>query len=156
VYALGIPNVGRHVAQVLATQFGSLDALAAATEEELVAVHEVGDEVARSVIDYFADARNRAVIEKMQSLGLELVWEASRAERTLEGSKIVFTGTLAELGRDEAKKLVEERGGRVTSSVSKNTSFVVVGESPGSKADKARELGVKVLSEKEFLALVRD
>jgi len=155
VYGLGIPNVGQHVAKVLATHFGSLDTIMAASEEVLVAVHEVGEEVARSVVEYFADGRNRAVIDEMKSLGLELVWEASNVERTLEGSKIVFTGALEVLGRDEAKKLVEERGGRVTSSVSKNTSFVVVGDSPGSKADKAKELGVKVLSEKEFLDLVR-
>ena len=156
VYALGIPNVGRHVAKVLATHFGALDALMAASEEELVAVHEVGEEVARSVVDYFVDARNRSVIENMKAQGLDLVWEASGVERTLAGAKIVITGTLEELGRDEAKKLVEERGGRVTSSVSKNTSFVVVGANPGSKAEKAKELGVKVLSEKDFLALVRD
>ena len=156
VYALGIPNVGQHVAKVLATHFGALDALMAASEEELVAVHEVGEEVARSVIDYFGDEGNRSVIENMKAQGLELVWEASQVERTLEGAKIVITGTLEDLGRDEAKRLVEERGGRVTSSVSKNTSFVVVGENPGSKAEKAGELGVKVLSEKDFLALVRD
>lgn len=154
VYGLGIPNVGQHVAKVLATHFGSLDALMAASEAELVAVHEVGGEVARSVVDYFGDARNRAVIEDMKAQGLEPVWQASRVERTLEGSKIVFTGTLLELGRDEAKKLVEERGGRVTSSVSKATTFIVVGDNPGSKAEKAAELGVKVLSEKEFIALV--
>lgn len=156
VYALGIPNVGRHVAKVLATHFGALDALMAASEEELVAIHEVGEEVARGVVDYFGDARNRSVIENMKAQGLDLVWEASGLERTLAGAKIVITGTLEALGRDEAKKLVEERGGRVTSSVSKNTSFVVVGENPGSKAEKAKELGVKVLSEKDFLALVRD
>ena len=156
VYALGIPNVGQHVAKVLATHFGALDALMAAREEELVAVHEVGEEVARSVVDYFGDEGNRSVIENMKAQGLELVWEASQVERTLEGAKIVITGTLEALGRDEAKKLVEERGGRVTSSVSKNTSFVVVGENPGSKAEKAEKLGVKVLSETDFLALVRE
>ncbi len=156
VYALGIPNVGQHVAKVVATHFGSLDALMVAGEEELVAVHEVGEEVARSVVDYFGDEGNRSVIENMKAQGLELVWEASQVERTLEGSKIVFTGTLVELGRDEAKTLVEQRGGRVTSSVSKNTRFVVVGDNPGSKAEKAAELGVKVLSEREFIALIRD
>ena len=136
--------------------FGALDALMVASEEELVAVHEVGEEVARSVVDYFGDEGNRSVIENMKAQGLELVWEASQVERTLEGAKIVITGTLEALGRDEAKKLVEERGGRVTSSVSKSTSFVVVGENPGSKAEKAEKLGVKVLSEKDFLALVRE
>jgi DNA ligase (NAD+) len=155
VYALGIPNVGQHVARVLASHFGSLEALAAATQEELVSVHEVGEEVARAVVDYFADGRNREVIERMKARGLELEWETTQREKKLQGAKIVFTGALQHLQRDEAKQLVEDLGGRVTSSVSKNTSFVVVGESPGSKAEKAKELGVKVLTEREFLELVR-
>ena len=91
----------------------------------------------------------------MTASGLDLAWEQKAVERTLEGNKIVLTGTLVELKRDEAKRLVEERGGRVTSSVSKNTSFVVVGDNPGSKADKAKELGVEILSEADFLDLVR-
>ena len=95
------------------------------------------------------------MLERMRHAGLELRWDQSGVERTLEGAKVVFTGTLAELQRDEAKKLVEERGGRITSSVSKNTSFVVVGVNPGSKAEKAKELGVKVLSEGEFLELIK-
>ncbi len=154
IYALGIPNVGRHVARVLATHFGALEPLMQASVEELVAVHEIGDEVAQGLVEYFQVARNREVIERMTASGLDLAWAQSTVERTLEGKKIVFTGTLVEVQRDEAKRLVEERGGRVTSSVSKNTSFVVVGEKAGSKADKAKELGVEVLTEKEFLALI--
>jgi DNA ligase (NAD+) len=154
IYGLGIPNVGRHVASVLATAFRSLESLVAASEEDLVAVHEVGGEVARGAVEYFVDPRNRDVLERMRHAGLELCWDQSGVERTLEGAKVVFTGTLAELQRDEAKKLVEERGGRITSSVSKNTTFVVVGVNPGSKAEKAQELGVKVLTEKEFLELI--
>ena len=99
--------------------------------------------------------RRPQVIDRMTASGLALAWERKAVERTLEGKKIVLTGTLVELKRDEAKRLVEERGGRVTSSVSKNTSFVVVGDSPGSKADKAKELGVEILSEADFLDLVR-
>ena len=155
IYGLGIPNVGRHVARVLATRFGSLEGLMAATEEELVAVHEVGDEVARSVAECSQDRNNRRVIERMRSSGLASVWEQASVERNLEGQKVVLTGTLTELQRDEAKRMVEERGGRVTSSVSKNTDFVVIGDKPGSKGEKAKELGVKVLTEKEFLALIR-
>jgi DNA ligase (NAD+) len=154
VYGLGIPNVGQHVAQVLASHFGSLEAIENATVEELLAVHEVGDEVARAVSDYFADERNRRVIERMRESGLEIVWEKSNEARTLAGTRVVFTGALRRLHRDEAKKLVEDRGGRVTSSVSKNTSFVVLGEDAGSKAEKARELGVKTMTEEEFLALL--
>ena len=155
LYGLGIGNVGQHVAQVLASHFGSLARIMDATEDELLSVHEIGEEVARSVVDYFTDVKNRRVIEDMQRNGLDLVWEASQKEKTLAGTRVVFTGTLSKLHRDQAKRLVEERGGRVTSSVSKNTSFVVVGEDAGSKAEKARELGVKVVSEDEFLALVQ-
>jgi DNA ligase (NAD+) len=154
LYGLGIGNVGQHVAHVLASHFGSLARILDAKEEELLSVHEIGEEVARSVVDYFTDEKNRRVIEDMQRNGLDLVWEATQKEKTLAGTRVVFTGTLSKVHRDEAKRLVEERGGRVTSSVSKNTSFVVVGEDAGSKAEKARELGVKVVSEDEFLALV--
>ena len=155
LYGLGIGNVGQHVAQVLASHFGSLARIMDATEDELLSVHEIGEEVARSVVDYFTDVKNRRVIEDMQRNGLDLVWEASQKEKTLAGTRVVFTGTLSKLHRDHAKRLVEERGGRVTSSVSKNTSFVVAGEDAGSKAEKARELGVKVLSEDDFLAMVK-
>jgi DNA ligase (NAD+) len=148
--------VGQHVAQVLASHFESIERIMDAKEDELLSVHEIGDEVARSVVDYFADEKNRRVIEDMRRNGLDLVWEARRREKTLAGTRVVFTGTLAKLHRDEAKRMVEERGGRVTSSVSKNTSFVVVGEDAGSKAEKAKELGVKVLTEQEFLALVQE
>jgi DNA ligase (NAD+) len=154
LYGLGIGNVGQHVAQVLASHFGSLDRVMDAKEEDLLSVHEIGEEVARSVVEYFADEKNRRVIEDMQRNGLDLVWEASGKEKTLAGTRVVFTGTLVKLHRDQAKRMVEERGGRVTSSVSKNTSFVVVGEDAGSKAEKAKELGVKILSEEDFLALV--
>jgi len=154
LYALGIANVGQHVAQVLASHFGSLSGVMSASEEELVAVHEVGEEVARAVVEYFGDEKNRRVIREMEKMGLDLLWQASREEKTLAGTRVVFTGALSKLHRDDAKRLVEERGGRVTSSVSKSTSFVVVGGDAGSKAEKARELGVKVLTEEEFLALI--
>ncbi|MGH9333322.1 MAG: NAD-dependent DNA ligase LigA, partial [Vicinamibacteria bacterium] len=154
VYALGIPNVGQHVSQLLASHFGDLHRIMDAPMQELVSVHEIGDEVARAVIEYFSDEKNRRVIERMEQKGLELVWERTRAEPILAGARVVFTGALAKLQRDEAKRMVEERGGRVASSVSKGTSFVVVGEDAGSKAEKARELGVKILSEGEFLAML--
>jgi DNA ligase (NAD+) len=154
VYGLGIPNVGQHVAQVLAAHFGSLEKIESATVDELLSVHEVGEEVARAVVDYFRDERNRGVIERMRACGLEVVWERSTEARTLAGTKVVFTGALRRLHRDEAKRLVEDRGGRVTSSVSKNTSFVVLGDDAGSKAERARELGVKTMTEDEFLALL--
>ncbi len=151
LFGLGIGNVGQHVAQVLASHFGSLARILDAKEDELLSVHEIGEEVARSVVEYFTDEKNRRVIEDMVRNGLDLVWESSQTEKTLAGTRVVFTGTLSKLNRDDAKRLVEERGGRVTSAVSKNTSFVVAGEDAGSKAEKAKELGVEVLTEQEFL-----
>ena len=154
LYALGIPNVGQHVAKVLAQHFGSLEAVMKAEEDELTAVHEVGQEVARAVTTFFRDEGNRRVIGKLIRAGVEPRWARGDKPASLAGMKIVFTGALAHLSRDEAKRMVEERGGRVTSSVSKQTSFVVVGDAPGSKLEEARQHGVKVLSEKEFLRLV--
>lgn len=158
LYALGIPNVGQHVAQVIARHFGSLDSVMNTTREELTAVHEVGEEVATAVVTFFKDRGNRRVIAEMLKMGVEPKWERARVARDLEGMKIVFTGAMDRLTRDEAKALVEERGGRVTSSVSKQTSLVVAGEGAGSKLEDARRLGIKVVTEKEFLALagVRD
>ncbi len=154
IYSLGIPNVGQHVARVLATRYGSLDGVMEASAEELVGVHEVGEEVASSVVSYFEDLRNRNVIEKMLLAGVRPSWEQVQTERNLEGKKVVFTGGLTHLSRDEAKRLVERRGGRITSSVSKNTDLVVVGEKPGSKAETAKKLGVEVVDEDTFLKLV--
>ncbi len=107
-----------------------------------------------SAMDFRPGPKSRSVIEQMERRGLELVWERRAVSRSFTGKKIVFTGTLRGLDRDEAKRLVEERGGRVTSAVSKNTSFVVVGEDPGGKAAKAKELGVKTMSEEEFSRLL--
>ena len=154
LYALGIPNVGQHVAKVLAQHFGSLDAVMKAGEEELTAVHEIGQEVARSVTTFFRNEDNRRVIQELRDSGVEPHWDRGDKPPSLGGMKIVFTGALQHLGRDEAKRLVEERGGRVTSSVSKKTSLVVVGEDPGSKLEQARQHGVKVMAEKEFLELL--
>jgi len=154
IYALGIPNVGQHVARVLARQFGSLEALARTTTEELTAVHEVGDEVARAVVSFFQDGGNRRVIQRMLDVGVQPSWKQMRTKKSLEGMKVVVTGALSSLTRDEAKRVVEDAGGRVTSTVSGKTDFVVVGENPGSKLAAARELGIRILTEKELLELV--
>jgi DNA ligase (NAD+) len=139
---------------VLASHFGSLDGLVQARVEDLTAVHEVGEEVARSVVRYLDDPKNREVVERMLDAGVRPKWERAGGKRSLEGKKIVFTGTMNRFGRDEARKLVEDLGGRVTSSVSKKTDFVVAGENPGSKLESARKHGVQVLTEEEFLELV--
>jgi len=155
LFGLGIRHVGEHLAQVLAKNFASLDDIAAASEEDLVAIHEIGPEVAASIRKFFSQPQNAAVIEKLKAAGVQM--EAARKERaaaTLEGVTFVFTGGLESMTRSEAKRLVEGLGGRASSSVSKRTDYVVAGEDPGSKLQEAEKLGVKIISEQEFRDLV--
>jgi DNA ligase (NAD+) len=155
LFGLGIRHVGERVALLLAQRFRSLDALAAAPVEEMEAVHEIGPTVARSVHDWFRDPANQRLVEQLQKAGLRTEEDAAApGSRTLEGKQFVLTGTLESMTRGEAQAAIEERGGRVTSSVSKKTSYVVVGRDPGSKADKARELGLDVVDEAAFRALL--
>jgi len=154
LYALGIPNVGQHVAQVLAAHFGKLEAVMQASEEELTAVHEVGEEVAGAVLRFFADRGNRRVVEKLLAAGVRPAEERRQGERRLAGKKFVFTGGLSQLTREEAKRAVEQQGGRVTSALSKSTDYVIAGGEPGSKLAEAQKLGVPILSEEGFLALL--
>jgi len=150
---LNIRHVGTHVAQVLARAFGSLDAIAAASEDEIDAVPEIGPEIAATVREWFDDGENLALIEKLRAAGLRLRDDRDDADgpRPLEGLSIVLTGGLDELSREEATELAQAAGARVASSVSKKTSFVVAGESPGSKLARAEALGVEVIDEAEFL-----
>jgi DNA ligase (NAD+) len=154
--ALNIRHVGEHVAQVLARAFPSIDLLAAATEEEVDAVEEIGPEIARSVFEWFHDPENLALIEKLRKAGVRMEDkpEPERPEGPLTGSTIVLTGGLESVSRDEATALAEEAGAKVASSVSKKTAFVVAGENPGSKLAKAEQLGVEVIDEKEFLVRI--
>lgn len=152
LFALGIPHVGQHVARVLAARYGSLERLAAADREALLEVHEVGEQVADAVTGFFADEANRRELEDLAGSGVAPVWEAT-GESTLSGLRIVLTGTLAGLTREEAGELIERHGGRVVSSVSSRTSLVVAGERAGSKLDKARGLGVPVGGEEELRRL---
>lgn len=154
-FALGIRMVGERTAALLAGHFGSLDKLAEATQEELEQVHEVGPIVAASIIHFFGEKRNRELIERLR--GQQLTFEQERrAARSahLAGKSFVLTGTLEGMPREEAKKLIEDCGGRVTGSVSKKTDYVVAGAEPGSKLDKARELGVAVIGEAELRELL--
>jgi DNA ligase (NAD+) len=151
--ALNIRHVGTHVAQVLASAFGSIDALASASVEQIDDVPEIGPEIARSVHAWFADPANRRLIEKLRAAGVRMRDEVTQAAgpRPLEGTTLVITGTLQTMSRDEATAAAQAAGARVASSVSKKTDFVVVGESPGSKAAKAEQLGVETIDEAEFL-----
>lgn len=154
--ALGIPHVGESTAVILAQQFGTLDELKLKSQEELAAIHGIGPVVAQGISTFFSDQRNSETIEALINCGVTFPSPSSDNSSTqdLQGKIFVLTGTLSQMSRLEAKKLLENRGARVTSSVSKNTDFVIVGEKPGSKADKAKDLGVEILDETAFLAFV--
>jgi DNA ligase (NAD+) len=155
IYALGIRNVGEHVSGLLAGRYGSLEGVMNATEEDLVTIHEIGPEVARSVSAFFADGRNRGVIESLLECGVEIEAPKKRTgPRPLEGKTFVFTGALESFSREEARRAVESLGGRASSSVSRKTDYVVAGADAGSKLAKARALGLKVISEREFEKLI--
>ena len=153
VTALGIRHVGEATAKVLAGQFGSLEAIMTADEEALTEVRDIGLEVAKSIAGFFADEANRRVIEKLLAAGFRLKAEA-RTEGGLTGLSFVLTGSLDTLSRGEAQKSIAALGGRVVGSVSSKTDYVVVGVDPGSKADKARELGIRILDEDGLRALL--
>jgi len=151
---LGLRFVGERTAQLLAAHFGSMDALMAASAEELEAVNEVGPRVSQAILEFFGEARNRELIERLRAAGLTFTAEKRVTTSTLEGLTFVLTGTLPNLTRESAKEKIESAGGRVSGSVSKKTSYVVAGEEAGSKLDKAVSLGVKVLDEAGLLELL--
>jgi DNA ligase (NAD+) len=153
---LGIRHVGNRVALVLAQNFSNLDALSAATVEQLSAVHEIGDVIAKSVHDFFHSHDGKKAIADLKSVGINPVMEklASTADQPLAGQTVVVTGTLEKFSRPEIEELIVRLGGRASGSVSKKTSFVLAGADAGSKLPKARELGVPILTEKEFLTKI--
>jgi DNA ligase (NAD+) len=150
---LNIRHVGTHVAQVLARAFGSIDRLAAASEDEIDAVPEIGPEIAATVREWFDEDENRALIEKLRAAGVRLADDVvgDDAPKTLDGVTLVLTGGLATISREEATERAQAAGARVASSVSKKTTFVVAGENPGTKLTKAEALGVEVIDEAAFL-----
>ncbi|MFQ5630138.1 MAG: NAD-dependent DNA ligase LigA [bacterium] len=156
IYALGIRHVGEHVARVLANHFGTLDALKAASEEELLEIHEIGPQVADSITKFFAEEQNKTVLEKLFMGGVKIQTQESKAgtDQKFAGLTFVFTGALEKFTREEAGQIVLERGGRAASSVSKKTSYVVAGPGAGSKLARAQQLGVQVLTEEAFLKMV--
>ncbi|MCX7599219.1 MAG: NAD-dependent DNA ligase LigA, partial [Armatimonadetes bacterium] len=155
LYALGIPHVGEGVARALAQHFGSLEALMDASEEELLKVPGIGAEIARSIHEFFSEPTNRRTVLDLLARGLVVEGAAVRpVSDELAGKTFVFTGGLQSFTRDQASKLVLERGGKVTDSVSRKTDYVVAGSDPGSKLQKARDLGVTVLDEESFKRLL--
>ena len=155
IYGLGIRMVGDRTAQFLAEHFGSMDDLMDANAEQLQAVNEIGPRVSQSILEFFDEPKNRTLVERLRKADLK--FEGTKKERatTLAGKTFVLTGTLERHTRDEAKKLIEDAGGKVAGSVSKKTDYVVAGEDAGSKLDKAKELGVAVIGEKEMEELVK-
>ena len=155
IYALGIRNVGFHLAGVLAKHFKSIDALARQSIEDLTAVHEIGPIVAESIYNFFHNPKNLKILEKLKQGGVHFpAEEAEPRETPLAGQTFVLTGGLDAFTRDEARQIIEDLGGRVASSVSKKTDYVIVGKDPGSKYDKALKLGVKTLNEEGFKRLI--
>jgi DNA ligase (NAD+) len=154
IFGLGIRFVGERTAQFLAEHFGSIDALEKATEEELQDVNEVGPRIAASIVEFFQEKRNRDLVDALRTAGLTLKGEKKQRGTALAGKTFVLTGTLAQYTREQAKQMIEDAGGRVSGSVSKKTDYVVAGSDAGSKLDKAKELGVAVIDEKEMEKLL--
>jgi len=153
IFALGIRNVGEHLASVLARSFSSIEALSSASAEELTAVREIGPEVAESVSGFFSEPGNLQTIQSLLESGVSPFMEESTESDRLEGKRFVFTGSLSRYTRKEARELVESLGGRVLSSVSSRTDYLVAGEDSGSKLDRAKELGIEILDEDRFRKL---
>jgi DNA ligase (NAD+) len=154
IYGLGIRFVGERTAQFLAEHFGSLDAIMNESAEELEEVNEVGPRIAESIVEFFDDEHNRKLVSDLRKVGLTFTGQKKEKGTKLAGKTFVLTGTLERHTRDEAKKMIEDAGGRVSGSVSKKTDYVVAGSDAGSKLDKARDLGVNVIGEDELEELV--
>src|SRR5262245_48543903 len=157
LFGIGIRHVGERTAQILARHFGSMERLEQASKEELEHVHEIGPIVAESIYQFLRQPENKALIQRLRTEGLPLKSddvEQPRVAAIFAGKTFVLTGTLDTMTREEASALIAERGGRVTSSVSKKTDFVLLGRDAGSKLDKARQLGLRILDEHEFRAML--
>jgi DNA ligase (NAD+) len=154
LFALGIRHVGEHISEVLGRRYPHLEDLFYLSEEELQEVEEVGPEVAASVVRFFRDRKNRESIERLKSAGVKPIEPHPKGKGKLAGKVFVFTGTLTSCGRDEARDRVESLGGVTTSTISQKVDFVVAGEDPGSKIDKAKEMGIKIVNEEEFKNMI--
>ena len=154
IYAFGIRQVGQKTGKILAARFGSLDALQAATVEQLTAVEDIGEITARSIVDWFHSPQSLHLIARLKQAGVNMKAEERGEDQRFAGKIFVLTGTLERFTRDEATRMIEDRGGKASGSVSKKTTYVVAGEAAGSKLRKAQELGVPVLTEEEFLHLM--
>ncbi|MFY9497472.1 MAG: helix-hairpin-helix domain-containing protein [Tepidanaerobacteraceae bacterium] len=157
IYALGIPFIGSKASFLLAEALGSMDKLQTATYDELIKIPEIGSKMAESIITFFKQEQTKKLLTRLEEAGVNME-ERRQVEgpKPLENLTFVLTGTLEKYSRKEAKEIIENLGGRVTGSVSKKTDYVVVGKDPGSKYDKAVELGVKIIDENEFDKLIAE
>ncbi|MCX8055764.1 MAG: NAD-dependent DNA ligase LigA, partial [Ignavibacteria bacterium] len=158
LYALGIRYVGKTVSKILCRHFKNIDNLINSSKEDISSVYEIGEKIASSVYDFLKNSSNLLIINQLKERGLKFSIDETPTSTSdkLSGKTFVFTGELSTMTRAEAAKLVEKHGGRETKSVSKNTSYVVVGENPGSKYHKAKELNITILNEDEFLKLINE
>jgi DNA ligase (NAD+) len=156
IYALGIPFVGEKISKILAYKYKDICKLADADIKDLLSIDEIGDVIAEETKAFFENPDNMALIEKLQKLGLNMKEEDKATKSDIfKGKKFVLTGTLPAMKRDEAKAIIEKNGGSVTGTVSKNTDYVLAGESAGSKLDKARSLGVEIIDEQTFQSMLQ-
>ncbi len=155
LFALGIPNIGINASNLLVQEFKNIDNLMNANLEQLTKVQGIGEVVAQSIINYFKSPKNRRLIENLKKIGLKFETAKVFTEGPLKNKTFVFTGELSSMTREEAQSIVRRLGGHPTSSVSKNTDYVVVGAEPGSKYEKAKKLGVKIITEEEFIKLIK-
>ena len=157
IFGLGIRHIGAKVSKILAKEFLNIEALEKATFEQLSNINDIGEIIARSVVDYFSDESNLKLINELKDLGLKTYCEIDEVvESYFTGKKVVLTGTLSHYGRSEAKKIIEHLGGKTIDSVSKKTDIVLVGENPGSKLDKAQALGIEIMNEDEFIEKIKE
>lgn len=154
IFALGIPLVGAGGAKILAGHYGSMTALMAATAEDLQEIYDIGDKMALEIVDFFGTEANRKIVAGLREAGVNMEEAKAAATDELSGKIFVLTGTLPTMGRREAKEILENHGAKVTGSVSKKTDYVLAGDNPGSKAEKARELGIEIIDEAQFKAMV--
>lgn len=156
IFALGIRHIGSHLAKLLSRQFGSMEALASASSEDLLAIHEIGPQVSESLGRFFNDTNNQKLLQEFVDSGINPKKDNQTTGDQLRGKTFVFTGSLEQFSRKDGETLVESQGGRASGSVSKKTDYVVAGSGAGSKLAKAEQLGIKVLSESDFLKLIEE
>lgn len=155
LFGLGIRHVGQKAAKLIAARFEKIDNLVKAAKDEINSIDGLGEIIAESVFMYFNTPQNMELIGHLKKHGVKMAFESKVKSQKLSGKTFVLTGTLENYTRNEASEIIESMGGKVTSSVSKNTSFVLSGADPGSKIDKANKLGVKVISEDEFAEMIK-